>query len=654
MSEPHGRHAARTPPARAEKIGRIGWAAFLAVSLTVVIGAIYLQPFLAEPDRFPHGIDTSVYIFRSRLVHDVGLNELAPFGERPAHPIVTSVLRDIGGGTPLDLARIWPALFAIAIGAAGAALAAGVAGERRWVAVAVGVGLAASPFVALTAIGYASNLLLDVFAVASIALAVRVGTGHKGAAALILLLGAAAIAHWLFAIGLSALLLAYAAGIFVLERIRRRREDPRTQHPARLLVIVGFGVLLGALALFTSPDLPHKVPTAKQDATAKIAARLPEMKLAITIPLAAAGAAIMLLSGRPATRRTVVPLAMWALAAPAGLLAWKVLDMTIPHRIVPFALGVPLLIVLGAAATRLWTDVRSLRPGGAPWGIAGAVASAILVLASAAWLSRAGADTWSDQQAGFTRAQIEQASTLAAYLETIAPETRVVVPVRPSVWRPLRALQVTLPVQRFLSVKTWRVDFFGDTREFRRRLASRYPPSTVAVYLAGYSNQAPLQGTKLGPGVTVLAGPEPPRRLAVAPIEPADRSELIRLTTVSLTTVLLIGLGWTLLMTGLPAFAAVCLSPAIGIAVLSIGGLIAGRLGFPLGRGGGVIAALAIGTLGWLAFAIGSWSRAADDGPGAGPDHEEDLEPSSPTTTGSADTGGDGRHVAGERGVRSK
>ncbi len=655
MSEPHGRHAARTPPARAETIARIGWATFLVVSLAVVIGAIYLQPFLADPDRFPHGIDTSVYIFRSRLVHDVGLSELAPFGERPAHPIVTSVLRDVGGGTPLELARIWPALFAIAIGSAGAALAAGVAGERRWVAFAVGVGLAASPFVALTAIGYASNLLLDVFAVAAIALAVRVRMGHKGAAALVLLFGAAAIAHWLFAMGLAALLLAYAAGVFVLERIRRRPEDPGTQHPARLLVIVGVGVLLGALALFMSPDLPHKVPKAKQEnATAKIAARLPEMKLAITIPLAAAGAAIMLRSGRPATRRTAVPLAMWALAAPAGLLAWKLLDITIPHRIVPFALGVPLLIVLGAGATRLWTDARSSRPGGAPWGIAGAVASAVLVLASAAWLSRAGADTWSDQQAGFTRAQIEQASTLAAYLETIPPRTRVVVPVRPGVWRPLRALQVTLPVQRFLSVKTWRVDFFGDTREFRRRLASRYPQGTVAVYVAGYSDQNPLQGTKLGPGVTVLAGPEPPRRLSVAPIEPADPGELIRLTAVSVTTVLLIGLGWTLLMTGLPAFAAVCLSPAIGIAVLSIGGLIAGRLGFPLGRGGGVIAALAIGILGWLAFAVGSWRSAPDDGPGEAPADELDLEPSSPTTTGSAEPGGDGRHVAGERGVRSK
>ncbi len=646
MSEPHGRHAARTPPVRAETIVRVGWATILALALAVVLGWIYLRPFIEDPDRFPHGVDTSVYIIRSRIVHDLGLNELDPFGERPAHPIVTSVLRDISGGTPLDLARIWPALFAIAIGSAGAALAAGVAGERRWVAVAVGVGLAGSPFVALTAIGYASNLLLDVFAVAAIALAVRVGTGHKGAAALVLLLGAAAIAHWLFAIGLAALLVAYAAGVFVFERSRGPSSEGRTPHPARLLVVVGLGVVVGALALLASPELPHGVPSTKQDAAVKIAQRLPEMMLAITIPLAAAGAAIMLLSGKSASRRTAVPLAMWALAAPAGLLAWKVLDMTIPHRIVPFALGVPALIVLGAGATRLWTDARASRPGGAAWGAAGAIASAVLVLAAASWLSMAGADTWSDQRAGFTPAQLGQASTVAAYLERIPPGTRVVVPMRPGIFRPLRALQVTLPVERFLSVKTWRVDFFGDTREFRRRLASRYPPDTIAVHLAGYSDQAPLKGTALGPGVTLLAGPKPPARLTVAPIEPSESSELIRLTAVSVVTALLIGLGWTLFMTGLPAFAAVCLSPAMGIAVLSIGGLVAGRLGFPLGRGGGVITALAIGTLGWLAFAVGSWKRAQGRG--------EDLDASSPTTVGSAEAGSGGRHLTGERGVRSK
>lgn len=640
---PEGRHAARRPVGGRRRIGPV-LAGLLLVALVVVLGRVYLAPYLADPARFPHGIDTPGYVFRTRVVHDVGLNALESFGERPGHPIVTSILRDVSGATPLDFARVNPAVFAIAIGAAGAALGVAIAGERRWVSVAVGVGLAASPFVALTAIGYASNLLLDVFAVAAVALAVRVGTGRRGAAALILLIGAAAIAHWLFAIGLVLLLGVYAAAVFVFEWTRRRSVESRSSHPARLLVVVALGAVLGVLALRAAPELPHKVPSAKQDAATKIATRLPHMELATTIPLAAAGAAIMLLSGRSASRRTAVPLAMWALAAPVGLFAWKVLDMTIPHRVVPFALGVPALIVLGAAASRSWTDARASRPGGASWVTAGAVASAVLVLASTAWLARLGNETWSDQQAGFTPAQMDQAVTLAAYLETIPPKTRVVVPVGSGIWRPLRALQVTLPVERYETLDIWRVDFFGDTKEFRRRLEEKFPMGTVAAYLAGYSAQQPLKGTALGPGVILLAGPEPPSRLSVAPIEPTDAGELIRLTTISVVTVLIVGLGWTLIMTGLPIFSAICLSPAIGLAALSIGGLVAGRLGFPLGRGGGVLLALAVGALGWLAFAVGSRGGASGV--------EGDPESSSPATVGSRENSGRGRHVAGQASVR--
>lgn len=618
----------------------------LLVGLAVALSRIYFEPYLADPERSPHGIDTPGYIFRTRVVYDLGLNELTSFGERPAHPIVASILRDVSGATPLDFARVNPAVFAIAIGAAGAALGVAIAGERRWVAVALGVGLAASPFVALTAIGYASNLLLDVVAVAAVALAVRVGTGGRGAIALVLLIGAAAIAHWLFAIVLVLLLGMYAVGVLAFGWLRRGSAPAGAPHPARLLLVVAFGAVLGLLALRAAPELPHRVPSTQQDAANKIARRLPAMDLAISIPLAGAGAAVMLLSGRPAARRTAVPLAMWSLAAPAGLFAWKVLDMTIPHRIIPFALGIPALIVLGAGATRAWTDARGPREGGGPWVKIGAVISAALVLGATVWLARAGLETWSDQPAGYTPEQFAQASTLAAYLEDIPPETQVVIPVGTGRWRPLRALLVALPPERFKFVRAWRADFFGDSRDFRRRLAKRYPAGSVAVILAGYSGQAELRGTRLGPGVVVLAGPPPPRTLDVAPIERTDGGELARLTAISVATLLLVGLGWTVVLTGLPVFAAICLSPALGAGVLSIGGLVAGRLGFPLGRGGGVIAAMAIAGLGWLAFGLRSWLglSGADTGPDVAT--AQMLDPA-PARRG-------GRHVAGKGRVRGE
>lgn len=636
-----GRHAAAGDGEPGPTPWRIAWGTFLVVAVVVIVSAVYLRPYVDAPDRFPHGIDTPGYLHRMLLVSEEGLDALTPFGERPAHPIVTSVLRDVGGGATLDLGRVWPAIFGVAIALAAAALGAGVAAERRWVGAALGVGIAASPFVALTAIGYAPNLLVDVFAVAAVALAVRVRSGGRGVIGLILVLGAAAIAHWLFAILLVALLAAYASGVALATWLRKGKRDWR--DPRRLLLGLGLGVVLGAVLLSASPERPDRIPSARQETAAgKIASRLPEMALGVTIPLAAVGGAVMWASRRPATTRVLPPLALWALAAPAGLIAWKALDMTIPHRTVPIALGVPALIVLGAAATRAWTDTMASRPERRSWVRIGAVASSALVLAAAGWLTVRGAGTWTRPEAGFTPQQYEQAAILSAYVETVPPGTTVVVPMKPGVWRPVRALMITLPVERYLDVKVWRVNFAGDRRFFRERLAAKWPSGTVVAYLSAYSDQPPLGGRRLGPGVHLLAGPASPRALEVRPAQPSDAGELARLTVASILTLLVIGLGWAIVLTGFPAFAVVGIAPAIGTAMLAVGGFVAGRLGVPLGGGGGVLVALAVGLLGWLAAIIGSRRPAA-------PERSEPA-PTIGSPLWLAPKGG--RHLAGEPGVR--
>lgn len=643
-----GQHARRSSWTAALPVARVAWATLLISAVVVIVAAVFLRPYVEDRARLPNGVDTPGYVNRTLLVYEAGLNQLTPFGERPGHPIVTSVLRDVAGGAPLDLARVWPAIFAASIGLAAAALGAGVAAERRWVGAALGIGLAASPFVALTAIGYASNLMMDVFAVAAVALAVRVRSGGKGAVGLAALIGASAITHWLFAILLVALLGAYAAGVVLVTWLRRRSDGSSNRSwkdPRRLLLAVGLGSLVGVMLLLASPERPDHVPSAKQNAEGKIETRLPEMMLEVTIPLAAVGAVLMFLAPTPARRRVAPPLALWALAAPAGLIAWKAFDMTVPHRNVPFALGVPALIVLGAAATRSWTDVMAPRPGRRTWVIAGAIVSAALVLGAATWLTVRGAETWTKPRAAFTEEQLAQASILTAYLATIPPDTPIVVPMGSGLWRPVRALMVTLPAERYLDVKVWRADFFGDAARFRRRLAKKFPPDTVAVYLAGYSAQIPLPGTKLGPGVRLLAGP-PPGSDALEPTAPAAMTsrpgELIRLTIASLATLVLLGLGWAILLTGFAAFVVVCLSPAFGAAALALGGLLAGRLGVPLGPGGGTIVALSIGVLGWLAALLGARRTS--------PDEDVDREPEIPSPLPILGRER-GRHLAGERRV---
>ncbi|HEX5938029.1 MAG TPA: hypothetical protein VFZ75_10125 [Actinomycetota bacterium] len=637
-----GRHAETGPGSARPAAWTMAWAAFLILVVVAIVAGVYLRPYLENPRRLPQGVDTPGYVFRSQLVSQDGLNALTGLGERPAHPIVTSVLRDVTGGEGLDLARVWPAIFAVAMGLAAAALGAGVAEERRWVGAALGVGLAASPFVALTAIGYASNLFLDVLAVAAVAVAVRIRSGGRGTVALALLLGAAAIAHWLFAILIVLLLVVYAAGVAVATWLRRR-SGVDWRHVRRLALGVGLGALLGLLLVLASPERPDKIPSSRQKAAGKIATRLPTMALGVTIPLAAVGGAVMWTSRRPPTRGVLPPLALWALAAPAGLIAWKVFDMTIPHRIVPFALGVPFLIVLGASATRSWTDAMSSRPERRTWVLVGAVASSVLVVASASWLAIRGADTFSEPRTAFRPEQLEQAAILAAYLETTPPGTPVVIPMTSAVWRPVYALMITLPPDRYLDVRPWRKSFLGDRTRFLERLRTRFPDGAVAAYLAGYANQPGLGGTRLGPGVALIAGPRPGTAAIVGVPTLGPAGELVRLTLTSVATLLLVGLGWAILLTGFPAFAAVCIAPAIGTAMLAFGGFVAGRLGFPLGQGGGVIVAVAIGMAGWVgAFVLSRRSP---------PAVEPETAIASPAPVLAREGG---RHLAGERGVRSE
>ena len=43
-----------------------------------VVAAIYLAPFAADPTTMPFGVDTSTYIWRVNVVHDLGIGALTP------------------------------------------------------------------------------------------------------------------------------------------------------------------------------------------------------------------------------------------------------------------------------------------------------------------------------------------------------------------------------------------------------------------------------------------------------------------------------------------------------------------------------------------------------------------------------------------------
>ena len=232
---PEPRHADRTggpAPSRADRVGD--------VPRRRRRGGRRLRlpaPVPDDPARFPHGVDTPGYLQRSQLVFENGLNALTPFGERPAHPIVTSILHDVTGGALLDLGRVWPAIFAVAIALAGAALGAvwppSVAGwvrprrRARGLAVRGAHGDRVRP---QPARGRARPSRRSRSRSAS-------ARGGRGVVGLVVLLAAAAITHWLFAFPLVLLLGAYAAGVALATWLRRGANrtwrDPRrldTRH----------------------------------------------------------------------------------------------------------------------------------------------------------------------------------------------------------------------------------------------------------------------------------------------------------------------------------------------------------------------------------------------------------------------------------------
>jgi hypothetical protein len=602
---------------------RIARAALALILPAAVVGGLYLRPFVEDPTTLPFGVDTPGYIFRARVVHDLGLNALTSFGERPGVPIVTSVLRDATGGSPLDLARASPTVFATAIALAAVALGLAAAGERSLVGAALGIGVGASAFVALTAVGNASNLMFDVFAVAAVAGWIAVSLGSPGAGAVVLLVTAAAATHWLLASGLIALLALDAAVHAVLRRSRdgtRSTPHPSTKRPVRILAAA---VLFAAVAVSIAPELPSRALPERfpNEAGGKIERRLPPMALPVTLPLAAAGAAAMLGAGGTKRRRTAAPLVLWAAAAPAGLVAWYVLDLHAPpYRTAAVALGIPALIVLGAGAVWSWSVTRRLRLGIA-LGI-------VLVAVSAGWLADAGARVWSRGRSSVTTGQLSQASVLDAYVRPLPASTRIVIPVDVDRRRPLRGLQAGLEAGRYASVMAFPTDLERGVDALVREIDRRSPGEAVVVYLGAYHRHRPPEGTELGPGVVLLAGPAP----AALPRAASSGTTAWRLVLVaggSLAVLLLTGIGWTYALTRVDPVATIALAPAIGASTIVLAGLVWGRLGLPLGNGGGTGVAATVAACGLIAAGFTRRSRLAGHAVGA-PRRREGGSPSAP------------------------
>jgi hypothetical protein len=584
------------------------------IAPAIVVGLIFLLPFLRDLSQVPYGADAFGYEWRTDLVYEGGIGRLTPevvgqtktLGERPAHPITLSVLRSHTGSDSLSVMRFLPALLAAAIALASAALAADAARERRFLSGIVGIGVGASVYVAYTAKGYSSNLAFDVMALAAGALAVRVATGsrRREIAGLAVLLAGGALYHWIFA-AIFAALLVIMSGLLAGVRARRNGGGSARISRSAVRVVIGVGLaclFAAVLFLVFAPELPGRLPDISRTgahAVNSTATRLPRMLLPLTLPLAGLGA-VAIAADRDRRRRSSIALLVpWAMVAVVGVVAWYVLDLpSPPYRWAGFALGIPMLIVLGFLSIPRRRQTRTA-----------VVAGVALAVLAAGGLSAAGASVWWNLDSRFDGSLVAALRTVRTYVDKLPSDTSIVLPVgvgsRPN-----------SPVRAGLGASTFRRVVFVRARH--KDLSELVPGPSAVLYVSALNRRPPeVPGVALGDGVLLLHGPQ--LDVEPAPIPRAQgRLALLGLTAACLIALALAGTGWSLALTDLPVIGAMSVAPAFGLAGLGIIGLVGSRMGVPLHGVGGICVLLITALGGGLLAVAMHRGRGPDVAPGSG------------------------------------
>ncbi|MGH2724172.1 MAG: hypothetical protein ACRDI0_07875 [Actinomycetota bacterium] len=589
----------------------------MAVSVAVVAGAL-ISVYAGGDRSLPAGADTPWYVWRAKLVAGEGLDALSgsvpppltPKASRAGYPILAGFLDSVAGVAPLRLAFALPALAGTLVGLGAGAFALRGLREPLWTFPIYAVGAGASMNVVLTAVSHADSVVVLALSAAAGATALLAAHGARGAAATVVLLAAGAAIHWPFAALFGAVLLGVAALLVPQSLAARRSGAPLLGTPsARLgMVVAGSGLTAaGAIALGPAwPNLPANFDLRIGEKLGRDAG-----EFAALGAVSAGGVAALLVPTDPARRQGLTLALVWAGSAAVAVAALAV--ATVPaHRVLFFALGIPILAAAGVAGlARLLTR---LRPPAVGWPAAAVVAGAALaggiVLALGTWRP------FHDARL----AEFTQARTAGRYLAAVGGDRPVVFVVeRRTIRSPRNVIRSALPPNQIARANV----YIGDTerllageptlvpgnarynetslRQFEA-LEAVLPTRPIVIAMSAFRPQgrAGPEGREVAPGITVVRGPATPTVIVPAPPpRPATTAELAGIVGRALLLFGAVGLGWavTLLPRGWPTRMSV--APALGASVLVLAGLVAARVGAGTPAARPWIAA-AVAAAGWM------------------------------------------------------
>ena len=567
----------------------------------VLLGGLYLSPYVQRHLRYPIGFDVPYYVVYAKqtAAHGIGVIRSVRVGT----PVLLASLTGATRQDAFALVAWFPAVLTV-VSALGAAAMVRVALRIRpiWIPV---IG-----FLTWAAFGrngmlnlHLDNLVNAALVLSAFAAALAFVECKRGGLAVTLLLVAAGYSHWTFYV--FALAVYFVAVLLFTGRDLWRTltgEGGSVGPAARLLApAAASGILLTLPLVLTSFSRRPGVHLRRELLERRFILRLKDRYRYYAFPLAGLGALGTVTTPSPPARPEARRFFLWLMVAWVAVttvagIAQLTGFPTAGGRLLHYLFAVPIL-----AGVSVWWLGSLLANRFGRVGKLGSVGVALVALAGF------GALAWSLEASirpRFSPSQVQQTSLASEYVTNHAQGRCIVYLLGKR--QDYNSVRGALPVLRVDDARY----FVGSAEEYRGAVEtvgcapSRASP--VALILSGFNRDVYDQAAArapdrvIAPGVLVLVGPIP--RSPIGPVPPPISHSPLRVGGVALallTLLFAVGSGWSAGLLPPDAVVRVSLAPGLGLASVMLAGLVWSAAGLPLSGSGAVGPSVLALCLGW-------------------------------------------------------